>query len=254
MANLYFRFATMKSGKSTELLQINHNYNIVDLHGMLLIPEADSRSNGFITSRLGISEQAIEFSEDDNLFDIVRDYAKSNDITYVIVDEANLITRKQAEELSDVVDFLNLDVLAYGLRTNFKLEGFGGALHLFSLADKVETISVKSLCHCGEKATVNARIVNNTLVTDGPEILIDGEDDNVQYIPLCRKCFKLGLLEKDPNIKRSKDNYLNSRCYKDLIEFCENNKLTLLSSDYNNAIVMNTVNQKLMIWAEDWMK
>lgn len=202
MAKLYFRFATMESGKSAEIIQIDYNYNKVGIKGILLIPEIDKTSDGRVLSRLGnISIPAIKFKQNENLFDKVKEIVKTttDEISYVILDEANFITQKQAEQLSDIVDFLDIDVLAYGLLSNFKTYMFEGTKRLIELQDDISELSVKSLCHCGKKANFNSRIVNNELVKDGEEILLDTKDGKmteVKYIPLCRKCYKLNKWEK----------------------------------------------------------
>lgn len=203
MAKLYFRFATMTSGKSAEIIQIHYNYNKVGINGIVLIPEIDKTSDGKILSRLGnLSIPAMKFKKDENLFDKVKSIIDStNDkISYIILDESNFITKEQAEQLSDIVDFLDIDVLAYGLLTNFKTYMFEGTKRLIELHDEISELSVKSLCHCGQKANINARIVNDKLVKDGEEILLDSKDgkmDDVKYIPLCRKCFKLNKLKQE---------------------------------------------------------
>lgn len=138
MAKLYFRYATMKSGKSSEIIQINYNYNAVGFKGLILIPDEDETSDGFISSRIGLSIPALKITKEDNLFELVKDYIKTEKISYVILDEANFITYKQANQLGDIVDFLDIDVLAYGLLTDFTSDIFG----LREFKDEVE-IDVK---------------------------------------------------------------------------------------------------------------
>lgn len=190
MSKLIFRYATMGSGKSTEILQINHNYKVNGVNGVLLIPQMDTCSNGTIKSRLGISEQAITFSKDTNLFEIIKNI--KDDVNYVIVDEANFLTYEQVHQLSCIVDDLNITVMAYGLLTNFKTELFEGSKRLIEIADIVEKITIKSICKCGKVAIFNARFQNGEISINGNEILIDPKDNSseVKYIPLCRKCFK----------------------------------------------------------------
>lgn len=194
MAKLRFRFATMESGKSAEILQVNYNYELRGIYGVLLIPEIDKTSNGSISSRLGISSPAIVVKEDTNIYELIKNISKDTILSYVIVDEANFLTEEQVEQLGDIVDFLNIDVLAYGLLTNFKTRQFKGSQRLIDIADEREHIYVRSICHCGKKANFNARIVNGEIVKDGEEIILDkkdGKEYDVKYVPLCRKCFKL---------------------------------------------------------------
>ena len=198
MAKLRYRYATMESGKSAEILQVNYNYNKIGKKGLLLIPDKDTTSNGMISSRLGISAPATKIKETDNIFELVQEKLKTEDISYLILDESNFITVEQADQLGDIVDYLGIDVLAYGLLTDFKTNLFGGSARLVAIQDELEEISVKSVCHCGKKANFNARVVNEKIAKDGEQVLLDpknGEKQEVYYIPLCRKCYKLGKID-----------------------------------------------------------
>lgn len=198
MAKLRYRYATMESGKSAEILQVNYNYNKIGKKGLLLIPDKDTTSNGMISSRLGISAPATKIKETDNIFELVQEKLKTEDISYLILDESNFITVEQADQLGDIVDYLGIDVLAYGLLTDFKTNLFGGSARLVAIQDELEEISVKSVCHCGKKANFNARVVNGKIAKDGEQVLLDpknGEKHEVYYLPLCRKCYKLGKID-----------------------------------------------------------
>ncbi|WP_368263256.1 thymidine kinase [Clostridium disporicum] len=200
MAKLYLRYATMESGKSAEILQVNYNYNKVGMNGILLIPQIDTTSNGTISSRLGISSPALPIKKTDNLYELIKERHDKEKLSYIILDESNFISREQADQLSDVVDFLDIDVLAYGLLTDFKTALFEGTARLIELQDELAEISVKSICHCGEKANFNARIVNGEIVKEGEQIVLDlkdGKEHEVKYVPLCRKCFKLNKWKLD---------------------------------------------------------
>lgn len=193
MAKLRFRYATMESGKSAEILQVNYNYNKIGKKGILLIPDKDTTSNGMISSRLGISAPALKINQNDNIYKIVEERMQTENISYLILDESNFITVEQADQLGDIVDYLGVDVLAYGLLTDFKTDLFGGSARLVAIQDELEEISVKSICHCGKKANFNTRVVNGMIAKDGEQILIDpkdGQKHEVYYIPLCRKCYK----------------------------------------------------------------
>lgn len=198
MAKLRYRYATMESGKSAEILQVNYNYNKIGKKGLLLIPDKDTTSNGMISSRLGISAPATKIKETDNIFELVQEKLKTEEISYLILDESNFITVEQADQLGDIVDYLGIDVLAYGLLTDFKTNLFGGSARLVAIQDELEEISVKSVCHCGKKANFNARVVNGKIAKDGEQVLLDpknGEKQEVYYLPLCRKCYKLGKID-----------------------------------------------------------
>lgn len=200
-AKLIYRYATMGSGKSTEVLQVHNNYKVRNVDGLLFIPAKDTSSDGTVSSRLGISSKAIKLYKEDNIFEIVKEkISNGQEIAYLIIDEINFIENiEQINQLSDIVDYLNIDVLAYGLLQDFKSELFPSSKRLIEVADRIEEISVKSICHCGKKAIYSARIVNNQLVKNGEIYVVDNKDKsnkNVKYIPLCRKHYKEGEWHK----------------------------------------------------------
>lgn len=184
MAKLYFRYGSMGSGKTIDLLKVSYNYKERNKEALLLTSALDNRyGKNKITTRIGISEDCYAFSSEDDLFEYVKNLTKKPDI--VLVDEAQFMTKSQVDNLSDVVDYLDIPVICYGLRTDFKNELFEGSLALMELADKIEEI--KTICKCGKKATCNLRIVDEKPVKDGQKIFIGG---NESYIALCRKCYK----------------------------------------------------------------
>lgn len=198
MASLRYRFATMGSGKSAEIISVKENYDSNDVKGLILIPKKDSASNGKVKSRNGKSIKAIAFEENTNIFELVeRKIKEGMDVNYLIVDESNFLTVEQVEQLGDVVDFLNISVMAYGLLTDFQTDSFPGSKRLFEIADVKEELTVRKLCHCGKKAIFNSRIVNGALAYEGEKIIIKDKNQDIQYIPLCRKCFKLGKWKKE---------------------------------------------------------
>lgn len=219
MASLTYRFATMGSGKSAEIISVFENYqeNITD--GLILIPQIDTASKGFVSSRNGKSIKATSFDKETDLFKLTSDLLENEvDINYVIVDEANFLTVEQAEQLGDIVDFLDISVMAYGLLTDFQTDSFPGSKRLYEISDIKEELTARRLCPCGKKALFNARIVNGELVKEGEKIVIKGEEQDIKYIPLCRKCFKLGKWKKTDH---KKIKHLNT-------------KLTNLEEDNNN--------------------
>lgn len=198
MATLRFRFATMGSGKSAEIISVKHNYDSIEMEGLVLIPKIDTASNGKIKSRNGKSIKAKAFDKNTNLYTLVKNKLKKNpELSYVIVDESNFLTNKQVEELGDIVDYLNIDVMAYGLLTDFQTDSFDGSKRLFEIADIKEELTARKLCHCGKKAIFNSRVVNGNLVSQGEKIVIKNDNDDIKYVPLCRKCFKLGKWKKE---------------------------------------------------------
>lgn len=184
MAKLYFRYGTMGSGKTIDLLKVAYNYRERNQDVILLTSAIDDRyGKNRITTRIGLSEECYAFFNNENLFEYVKKLKKKPDA--ILVDEAQFMTKEQVYNLSDVVDYLNIPVICYGLRADFKNEIFEGSLALMEMADKIEEI--KTICECGSKATCNLRMIGNRPVKDGEKIFIGG---NEAYIALCRKCYK----------------------------------------------------------------
>lgn len=181
MAKLYFYYSAMNAGKSTTLLQANYNYQERGMKTLLFTSSLDNRYEvGTVTSRIGISSPAITFGSSFDFFEYVNE---NKDISCVLVDEAQFLTKWQVYSLAKVVDELNIPVLTYGLRSDFQGNPFEGSLHLLTLAD--ELIEVKTMCFCGRKATMNARInKDGEKITSGDQIEIGGDD---RYVSLCRK-------------------------------------------------------------------
>ena len=187
MAKLYFSYSTMNAGKSTVLLQASHNYGERGMKTMLFTAELDNRSKvGNISSRIGLSEKASTFNNDDNLFYSVEERLNKDKISCVFVDEAQFLTDKQVWELSDVVEILNIPVMCFGLRTDFQGKLFEGSSSLLAIADELKEI--KTICHCGKKANMVVRVDSNgKVLREGAQIEIGG---NEKYISLCRKHWK----------------------------------------------------------------
>ena len=192
MAKLYFYFSTMNAGKSTVLLQSSYNYRERGMRTLLFTPAIDTRAQqGLIHSRIGLSEPATIFYPSDNLCQFVKDL--STEYACVLIDEAQFLTRDQVFQLTEITDQLNIPVLTYGLRTDFKGELFEGSQYLLAWAD--ELIEIKTICHCGRKATMILRMnEKGEVVSDGTQVLIGG---NNLYVSTCRKHFK----QKEPHSK-----------------------------------------------------
>ena len=190
MAKLYFHYSSMNAGKSTALLKADHNYIERGMKTLLFTAKLDDREgSGVISSRIGIKKNAIPFSADDDLYEIIHDQHLINQLGCILVDEAQFLKRKQVEELTKTVDHLGIPVLTYGIRTDFKGEVFEGSKFLMAWADEIREI--KTICHCGKKATMNARITSSGVKeTAGEQIEIGG---NERYISLCRRCFSNGV-------------------------------------------------------------
>ncbi len=185
MAKLYFYYSAMNAGKSTILLQSSYNYRERGMQTLLFTPALDTRvAQGIIHSRIGLSEQAISFTKDDDLYQLVVDQKKH--YSCILVDEAQFLTKTQVYQLSELADQLNIPVLTYGLRTDFQGELFEGSKYLLAWAD--ELIEIKTICHCGRKATMILRVnKDGVAVSEGDQVVIGG---NELYISTCRKHFK----------------------------------------------------------------
>ena len=190
MAKLYFKYGAMGSSKTAQALITKFNYEEKGMRVLLLKPAVDTRDGETIVkSRIGLESEALVFGRDANLFDIIRynDIARYPDA--VIIDEAQFLTRKQVEQLRDAVDKENISVLCFGLRTDFQLKLFEGSKALFELAENISEI--KSVCGCGNKASVNARIDRDgKIITDGKQVEIGGND---KYVSMCYKCYNVKL-------------------------------------------------------------
>ena len=187
MAKLYFYYSSMNAGKSTSLLQSSYNYKERGMHTLVLAPQLDDRfGEGKVTSRIGITSDATTFTVDTDLLALVGDADSDRQIHCVLIDEAQFLTRDQVFQLGEVTDKLNIPVLAYGLRTDFRGEPFEGSKYLLAWSDNLREI--KAICHCGTKATMVLRMdEHGQAVTDGAQVEIGGND---RYVSMCRKHFK----------------------------------------------------------------
>ena len=176
----------MNAGKSTALLQSSYNYQERGMRTYLLTPEIDDRYGaGKVTSRIGLDADAYVFDKSEDLLELIRVQTEQAAISCVMVDEAQFLSKDQVWELGRVSDELDIPVLAYGLRTDFKGEPFSGSKYLLAWADNLKEI--KAICHCGRKATMVLRIdTSGKPVTSGEQVVIGGND---QYESVCRKHF-----------------------------------------------------------------
>lgn len=189
MAKLYFYYSSMNAGKSTVLLQSSYNYREKGMQTLLFTPALDDRvQQGLIYSRIGLCEAASIFDAKDDLYQLVKNDSATYDC--ILLDEAQFLTRSQVYQLTEITDQLNIPVLAYGLRTDFRGELFEGSQYLLAWAD--ELVELKTICHCGRKAGMILRMNDKgEVVSDGAQVLIGG---NNVYASTCRKHFK----EKKP--------------------------------------------------------
>ena len=187
MAKLYFYYSAMNAGKTTTLVQSAYNYRERGMNTLVLKPEIDERySSSIVRSRIGLETDAKTISAKDNLFLLIEETNRENRLSCVLLDEAQFLTKSQVFSLGEIVDKLEIPVLAYGLRSDFRGELFEGSLHLLAWAD--ELVEIKTICHCGKKAGMVLRLnENGEPVNIGDQVKIGGNDI---YVSVCRKHFK----------------------------------------------------------------
>lgn len=182
MAQLFFKYGAMNSGKSIEILKVAHNYEEQGKSVILLTSALDNRDEvGVISSRIGLKRPAKIINDDVDIYQLVKDVKKKT--ACVLIDEAQFLNHRQIIQLAKIVDDLGIPVMAFGLKNDFQNELFEGTKYLLLLADKLE--EMKTICwFCTKKAIMNMRVVNGKPVYDGKQIVIGGND---MYYPVCRK-------------------------------------------------------------------
>ncbi|PTM92703.1 thymidine kinase [Mycoplana dimorpha] len=186
MAKLYFNYATMNAGKSTMLLQASYNYRERGMRTAIFIASLDERAGrGRISSRIGLQADAIAFDAGDDLYALVETLRAdgSGPIACVFVDEAQFLSEEQVWQLARIADRLGIPVMAYGLRTDFQGRLFPGSYALLAIADELR--EVRTICHCGRKATMVVRLdAEGKVVRQGAQVEVGGND---KYVSYCRR-------------------------------------------------------------------
>ena len=188
MAKLYFHYSTMNAGKSTLLLQASHNYVERGMQTYLLTANFDDRAGGtgVIGSRIGISAEADTYTQSDDLFAKIEARLEAGPCACVLIDEAQWMRAEQVWQLARAVDDLGVPIMCYGLRVDFRGELFPGSAALLALADEMR--EVRTICHCGKKATMVIRMdEQGNAIREGSQIQIGGND---RYVSMCRRHFK----------------------------------------------------------------
>ncbi|MBQ1703516.1 MAG: thymidine kinase [Oscillospiraceae bacterium] len=194
MAKLYFKYGAMGSSKSAQALITQFNYEERGMTVWLIKPSTDDRDGAdVIQSRIGLSRKASVIRPEDSIVELYRSTGRTD---VIIADEAQFFTPEQIDELRWIVDFEDIPVLCFGLRTDFLTSFFPGSKRLMELADSIQEI--KTVCSCGRKATVNARIDGNgRVVTKGAQVLIGGNDS---YVAMCHRCWRQKVAEQESQI------------------------------------------------------
>ncbi|MBP85628.1 MAG: thymidine kinase [Planctomycetaceae bacterium] len=198
MAKLYFYYSAMNAGKSSTLIQSSHNYRERGMNTLVLKPQIDTLAGeNQVASRIGLEAAAVSFSHIENLLELTRRLHEESRRHCLLIDEAQFLTKKQVQQLGEVADQLDIPVLAYGLRTDFQGNLFEGSQYLLAWADAL--VEIKTICHCGRKATMVLRLDGKgNVIRDGEQIKIGGND---VYLSVCRKHFREGLpTRKQPEL------------------------------------------------------
>lgn len=184
MAKLYFKFGAMGCSKTAQALITKFNYEERGMKVLLLKPSIDTRDGAdILRSRIGLTAKAVVVGEKENLYELYTNVYSDKDV--IIVDECQFLSPEQVDNLGQIVIDYNIPVLCFGLRTDFLTNMFPGSKRLFEIAESITEI--KSVCKCGAKATVNARIDDNgNVVYSGEQVCLGGND---RYVPMCRKCW-----------------------------------------------------------------
>ncbi|OOY06509.1 thymidine kinase [Thioclava sp. F28-4] len=192
MAKLYFHYSTMNAGKSTILLQASHNYIERGMETFLVTARLDNRAgDGRIASRIGIGAEAACFSEETDMFALIEARLADGPCACIFVDEAQFLTETQVWQIARAVDDLRVPVMCYGLRVDFQGKLFPGSAALLALADEMR--EVRTICHCGKKATMVVRMgPDGQALRDGDQVQIGG---NETYVSLCRRHWRKAMGE-----------------------------------------------------------
>ena len=195
MAQLYFYYSAMNAGKSTSLLQSSYNYHERGMKTVIYTAEIDNRfGKGKVSSRIGLSSEARLYNQHTDIGEEIRLLHAENQLHCVLVDESQFLTRQQVKSLTEVADFSDIPVLCYGLRTDFRGELSEGRQYLLAWADKL--VELKTICHCGRKASMVLRLDGKGRpFKEGEQVVIGG---NERYISVCRKHYWQALESDDP--------------------------------------------------------
>lgn len=190
---IYFKYGSMNSGKSLELIKVAYNYQENGINCLVLKPQLDTRAPGKVSSRTSLEVDAIEIDEDN--IETAMAQVEKHHAEIILVDEANFLS---AEVVDGIVDYCYRNhvhtLMFFGLKVDFRGNLFAGSKRIIECADKIEEAT--SICWCGKKARQNARVVNGQIVKDGPTILVDDDNTSVEYVPLCNYHFHMEMLNE----------------------------------------------------------
>lgn len=203
MSKLYFRYGAMNSGKSTHLLQVAYNYEERGMKVILMKPIVDKKTENTIISRLKMERNVdILIPENESVINLLESYiSKNNNVDCILIDEVQFMKAKQMDELFEIAVIKNIPVICYGLRADFKMDGFEASQRLLLIAHTIEEL--KTICRCGKKGIINSRWINDEMCVEGEKVVIDN-DIKVTYESLCGECFikfRNEIIKKNEMIK-----------------------------------------------------
>lgn len=186
MSKLYFRFGAMNCGKSSALMQVAHNYEENGKKVVVIKSVIDTKGDDNLSSRIGLMRKVdVLIGKDESFINYYKNWEKK--VSCILVDEAQFLSSEQVEELWYVSKVIDIPVICYGLKVDFRSNLFEGSKRLIELADELDELI--TICSCGKRAKFNARFINNNFTLDGDEVLIDGSNQNIEYKPMCGKCY-----------------------------------------------------------------
>lgn len=188
MGKLYFRYGAMNCGKTTNLLQVAHNYEERGMKIIILKPKTDTKAADSVVSRLGLKKKVdLLITADMNVFNQIDKWQEERfKLDCILIDEVQFMKKEQIDQIFRIAVEMDIPVICYGLRTDFQVNGFEGSSRLLLLAHSIEEL--KTICSCGKKALLNARKVNGKFVFKGDQVVID-DNDNIEYEAVCPKCY-----------------------------------------------------------------
>ena len=191
MAKLHFRYGAMNAGKTTILIQTAYNYEERDQKVIIIKPAIDTKGADTIVSRIGVSRKVDELiSKEDSIVEKIDKHLEN--LGCILVDEVQFLTRNQVTELWKITKIYNIPVIGFGLRTDFKTNGFEGSIRMLELAD--ELLEMPTICRCGKKARFNGRKIGKEFVSEGNSVEID-DNENIEYESLCGGCYLKKVLK-----------------------------------------------------------
>lgn len=195
MAKMHFKYASMNSGKSIDLIRTAHNYEENGYGVLIISPVVGKSAHKMISSRVGLDRKAdLLLLYSDDIFKVLK--GKLVNVKAILVDEAQFLSSKQVTDLFIISKALDISVICYGLRTNFKMESFAGSKRLLELSEVLEELN--TLCSCGNIARFVARKVGDQFVKEGEEVIVKGTE-NISYVPMCGKCYLTKVFKLDLN-------------------------------------------------------